>query len=487
MSGQDADTDRTHPSITLAVLSAGGMSYALLQSAVAPALPDFQKALGASETQTAWILTSYLLSASVATPIIGRLGDIHGKKRALVAVLAMLAVGTLISAVGSSLPVILFGRIIQGAGGGIFPLAFSIVRDEFPREKVAGGIGLLSSLLGVGGGLGIVMAGPIINNFSYHWLFWFPFAAVVMSMLLTIALVPESPYTAPSRINWGAAALMSIGLTAVLMAVSQTSSWGWGSPKTIVLLAVGLAVMVAWVRREIRTEIPLVDMTTMRLRAVWTTNLVALLLGAGMYSSFIVLPGFVETPARAGYGFAATVGQAGVFMLPSALLILLIGQTAGRIDARFGSRLPLISGCGFAALGFALLTVSHAYEWEVYVASSLLGLGIGLAFAAMANLIVQAVPADQTGVATGVNTVTRTVGGAFGGQIAATILTGSAVGVSASALPSEGGFTLAFGLVAGWLVIATLAGLTIPKPDRPTGPRPRLAEPKLAGAEAGGG
>ncbi len=486
MSGKDADRDRTHPNVTLAVLSAGGMSYALLQSAVAPALPDFQKALGASETQTAWILTSYLLSASVATPIIGRLGDIHGKKRVLVAVLAMLGVGTFISAIGSSLGVILTGRIIQGAGGGIFPLAFSIVRDEFPREKVAGGIGLLSSLLGVGGGLGIVMAGPIINNFSYHWLFWFPLAAVVISTLLTVALVPESPYTAPSRINWPAAGLMSVGLTAVLFGVSQASSWGWGSPKTIALLLFGVLVMVLWVRREIRTEIPLVDMTTMRLRAVWTTNLVAFLLGAGMYTSFIVLPGFVETPARAGYGFAASVGQAGVFMLPSALLILFIGQLAGRIDARFGSRLPLIWGCASAALGFALLTVAHDARWEVYVASSLLGLGIGLAFAAMANLIVQAVPADQTGVATGVNTVTRTVGGAFGGQIAATVLTGSAAGAAASALPSESGFTIAFGLVTAWLVVATLAGLTIPRPERPGGPPARFAKTELAGAEAAG-
>ena len=142
------------PRVILAVLSAGGISYALLQSLVVPALPEIQDSLHTSESAVGWILTAFLLSASVATPIIGRLGDMYGKERLLMIVLVALALGTLISAVASSLWLMLVGRVIQGVGGGIFPLAFSIIRDEFPRERVPGAIGLVSSLLGIGGGAG---------------------------------------------------------------------------------------------------------------------------------------------------------------------------------------------------------------------------------------------------------------------------------------------------------------------------------------------
>src|SRR3954453_7135112 len=167
------------PRIILTVLSLGGISYALLQSLVVPALPQIQDSLHTSESAVAWVLTAFLLSASVATPILGRLGDMSGKERLLMIVLVLLALGTLISAVASSLWMMLLGRVIQGAGGGIFPLAFSIVRDEFPNERVPGAIGLVSSLLGVGGGAGVVFAGIVTENLSYHWLFWFPLAAIL--------------------------------------------------------------------------------------------------------------------------------------------------------------------------------------------------------------------------------------------------------------------------------------------------------------------
>lgn len=470
------EAKRSSPGLTLAVLSIGGLSFALLQSMVAPALPDIQHTLNTSESTVAWILTAYLLSASVATPIIGRLGDIHGKEKSLLVVLVVLAFGTLISALATSIGVMIIGRVIQGAGGGIFPLAFGIIRDEFPPRRVAGGIGLMSAILGVGGGLGIVLAGPIVTNLSYHWLFWVPLVTVVFSAVLTWAFVPESPIKAPSRINWGAAALLSSGLAALLLAVSETSTWGWGSPKTIGLIAAGIVLLVAWVRVELVARDPLVDMSVMRSRPVWTTDLVAFLLGAGMYSSFIVLPQFVESSTSTGFGFAASVTGAGLFMVPLTIAMMVIGPLAGPLQGRYGSRLPLIVGCAFAAAAFAMLAVAHSQPWDVYVAAALLGIGIGLAFAAMANLIVEAVPPDQTGVATGVNTITRTIGGAFGGQIVATIIAGGGS-------PTEQSFVVAFSVIAVSLVLAILAALAIP---RARGSYAEGVEPaNLVGAESG--
>ncbi|HKT84291.1 MAG TPA: MFS transporter, partial [Solirubrobacterales bacterium] len=263
-------SDRTHPNLTLAALALGGLAYALLSSAVVPALPTMRADLGTSETGITWLLTGYLLAASVGTSILGRLGDMYGKERLLLVTLVILAGGTLLAAVSSSLALLIAARFIQGAGGGIFPLAYGIVRDEFPAEKVAGGIGMLSAILGIGGGLGIVLSGVILEHLDYHWLFWIPLVAVVAAALATWRFVPESPVRTPGKVNWLAAALMTVGLSAVLLAISQTTTWGWVSAKTLGLTAFGVLVSLAWIAVEVRSREPLIDMTMMRVRGVWT-------------------------------------------------------------------------------------------------------------------------------------------------------------------------------------------------------------------------
>src|SRR5947207_2383377 len=212
----DDPVERQPYGFTFALLAVAGVSYALLQSLVAPALPNIQHSLHTSENSVSWVLTSYLLSASVATPLIGRLGDMYGKERLLMIVMALLSIGTVVSALSTSLAPMLIGRVIQGAAGGIFPLAFGIIRDEFPRARVAAGIGLMSALLGVGGGTGVVLSGPIVDNLSFHFLFWLPLILIVGVTLLTHIAVPESPVRVPGRVNWLAASLMSIGLVLVL-------------------------------------------------------------------------------------------------------------------------------------------------------------------------------------------------------------------------------------------------------------------------------
>ena len=474
------------PRIILTVLSLGGISYALLQSLVVPALPQIQASLHTSESAVGWVLTAYLLSASVATPIIGRLGDMYGKERLLMIVLVLLALGTLISAVASSLSLMIAGRLIQGAGGGIFPLAFSIIRDEFPARRVPGSIGLVSSLLGIGGGAGVVFAGVITENLSYHWLFWFPLAMIIFTAFLTRRYIPESPIKTPAEINYRAAALMTVGISGVLLAITETSTWGWGSPKTIGLFAAGALLIAAWVREELRSREPLVDMRMMAIRGVWTTNTVAFLIGVGMYSSFILLPELVQEPASTGYGFGASQTVAGLFLLPATIAIVIVGQAAGVLERRIGSRGSLIGGTVFALTCYALLVTGRSQEWEIYVAAGLLGIGIGLSFSAMANLIVENVRQEQTGVATGMNAVTRTLGGAFGGQLAATLLANN---VSAAGTPTSAAFELSF--VMCLVAVAGALGFAVAVPRRRSTrsggeltvlPEPRRTEPERAAA-----
>ena len=238
----------------------------------------------------------------------------HGKERLLLWTLVILAAGTLLAAVSSSLAVLIVARFIQGASGGIFPLAFGIVRDEFPREKVAGSIGLLSAILGVGAGVGIVLSGVIVEHLNYHWLFWLPLVAVVLAAVATWRFIPESPIRVADQLAGGGAD--DDRLSIVLLAISETTTWGWGSARTLGLILIGLLFTAAWIAVEVRSDNPLIDMTMMRVRGVWTTNLAAFLLGAGMYASFIVFPQFAQLPTSTGFGFGASVVVSGCICCP---------------------------------------------------------------------------------------------------------------------------------------------------------------------------
>ena len=367
------DPGEARQSLILAVLAIAGTTFALLQAVVVPALPDIQHALGTTSSGAAWILTINLLSTAVLTPILGRVGDVLGKDRVLSAVMVALAGGTLICALAPSLAVMLLGRAIQGAGGAIYPLAFGIVRDQFPRDRIAGAIGLVSSLVGIGAGAAVAVA--------------------------------------------------------------------------------------AWVRGELTSREPLVDMRMMAVRAVWTTNLAAFLLGVGMYASIAVIPALVELPRSSGVGFGGTGIAAGLFMLPTAAVQLVVGPYAGRIERRFGSRAQLQAGMACVLIAYVALFDAHTTALELLAATIVLGLGLGLGLSSLANLIVAAVRQDQTGVATAVNTVMRTLGGAFGAQLATTCITASA----RHGLPTDSGFTLAFGVCAGALIVRVLSAMIVPR------------------------
>jgi EmrB/QacA subfamily drug resistance transporter len=450
---------RNHPAVTLAVLSTAGLAYAVLSSAVVPALPTIQHSLNASETGVTWLLTGYLLSASVGTAILGRLGDMHGKERVLLYTLVILAGGTLLAAVSHSLGVLIVARVIQGVGGGIFPLSFGIIRDEFPRDRVPGSIGLMSAILGIGAGFGIVVGALIVEHLPWQWLFWLTLVVIVVAAFCTWRFVPESPVRVPGRLNWPAAILMSVGISTVLIAISYTTTWGWGSPTTLGLLAAGLLVCCAWIAVEVRSREPLIDMAMMRIRGVWTTNLTAFLLGAGLYSSFVVFPQLAQLPKSTGFGYGASVVLSGVYLLPSTVGMVVIGSLAGPIAKRFGSKSAVVAGSGITALAFGLLALEHAHPYDMLLSAALMGIGIGLAFAALGNLIVQAVSPGQTGAAAGMNTVMRTIGGAIGGQLAATLI---AANTAHDGLPTVAGFTDTFVMASCFLVVCTLAALLVP-------------------------
>ncbi|WUH89817.1 MFS transporter [Streptomyces sp. NBC_00433] len=454
-----SETRRTNHQVTFAVLAAGVAAYALLQSLVTPVLPTIQESLHTTQNTVTWVLTAYLLSASIFTPIMGRVGDMIGKERVFVATMSALAVGSLLAALATNVQVMIIARVIQGIGGGVLPLAFGIIRDEFPREKLNGAVGAIASLIAVGSGLGIVLAGPIVSALDYHWLFWLPMIMTVIAAVAAYFLIPASPIRTPGRISWLPAVLLSGWLVALLVALSQAPVWGWGSGKVVGLLIAAVVLAYAWVRVEVGSAVPLIDMKMMRLPAVWTNNLVALLFGIGMYATFAFLPEFVQTPKSTGYGFGSSITESGLILLPMSVAMFVVGLGASRLAQRIGGKIVVLIGSLISTVSLALLAFAHGATWELYIATGVMGIGFGLAFSAMSSLIVAAVPPEQTGVASGMNANIRTIGGSIGAALMASVVTASP---AADGLPRESGYTNGFAMLGAALLVAAFAAILIP-------------------------
>lgn len=462
--GDTTGRERVQHQVTFAVLILATIAFAVLQSLVTPVLPTIQAHLHTTQANVTWVLTAYLLSASIATPVIGRLGDIVGKKKALVAVLALLAVGSLVAVAATSIGVMIVARAVQGAGGAVLPLAFGIVRDEFPRKDVARAVGAIAALIAVGGGLGIVLAGPIVDSLGYSYLFWIPFVIVVVAAIAAFLVVPESQTRTPGRLSLGPATLLTLWLVALLIAVSEANSWGWTSGRTLGLLALGLILIPLWVVSEKRSADPVVDMKMMRIPAVATTNLAAFLLGIPMYAIMAFLPEFLQTPRSSGYGFGASVTASGLFILPMTVVMFFFGLLSGRLADRHGSKPVLVAGGLFTAAACGIFAFAHREHWQIYVASAILGAGLGFAFSAISNLIVESVPATQVGVASGMNTNIRTIGGSIGAAVTGAIITS---GMAHSGLPTGAGYTRGFFFLFIAGIATAAASLLIPNSSNP--------------------
>jgi EmrB/QacA subfamily drug resistance transporter len=454
---------RQHQTITLAALTAAGMAYAIQQTLVIPALPALQRDLHTSYTWVTWVLTGFLLSSSALTPLLGRLGDQHGKERLLVISLAIFLAGTIGAACAWNIGSLIGFRVLQGTGGAVFPLSFAIIADEFPRERVGLAMGLVSAVLGAGGGLALVASGLIVDHLSWRWLFVIGAIVVAIALALVVRFVPESPVKTPSRLDIPGALLLAAGLTSMLVALSEGQNWGWTSAPVLGLFLVAAVLLGIFAVVEVRVPAPMVDMHMMARRPVLFTNLTAVVAGFAMFGAFVLIPGFVETPdglsasvaAKVPYGFGASATKAGLYLLPGSLMTLVAGPLAGIMGRRMGSRWPLALGMLLVAIGAASFAMFHDHAWQIVAGMIVLGTGIGFAFAAMPKLISDAVDQTETGVANGMNTVMRSVGGVVGGQVGAALV--SSWVIAGTTVPAVTGYTAAFWVSA----VAALAGVGI--------------------------
>jgi EmrB/QacA subfamily drug resistance transporter len=463
-----AEPTRQSPGRTLAILGVGTLGFVLAQTTVIPALGDLQRELGASTTGITWMVTAYLLVASIATPIFGRLGDMFGKERLLAIALALFAGGSVVCALSSSLGPLIVGRGLQGLGGGVFPLSFGIIRDEFPRERVPTGIALLGAIAAIGSSIGLPLGGVLVDGPGYHWIFWIAAIMGAGATVTTHLFVPESPVRTPGRVDLPGAGILAVGLTALLIAISRGADWGWGSVATLGLIAGGLVVLVAFAAFELSTPAPMINMRTFVRRPVLTTNVSTLLIGSAMISTFVLVPELAELPKGGEVGFGLTATQAGLLLVPGGLISLMLAPVVGKVGERRGSKLPFFVGCLVTAGALVGMSLAHDTVGLVILWSCVVSAGVGAVFAAIPNLVVSAVDAHETGEATGTNTVMRNIGSAIGSQLAGTMI---ATHVLPSGLPANRGFELAFLIGAVGALVAAGCVLLIPsgRPARVAG------------------
>jgi MFS family permease len=429
-----------------------------------PAIPDLVRGLHASSAEVAWMLTGFFLSAAVFTPILGRLGDMFGRRRMTnVAALAFFA-GAVIVATTSNVWVAVVGRVVQGVGGALFPLCFSILRDLAPPQQTARNVGLLSATNGVGSVLGLVVGGLIASSLSYHWIFWLSAAMALAGAVLIHWLVPESGARSGGSVDIRGAVVLAIGLVIPLFAISRASSWGWVNGRTLGLIVAGLIVLAVWVRIEQRTEEPLANIASLGSGRVLMTNVATIFVGYSIVALFLLLPQLSEAPRSTGYGLGLSASGAGLVMLPGALVMMFFGAVSGSLGARFTQKLPLISGGVLVMTGFLLLVLAHRTRFELLAFGAIMSGGVGLAFAASANLIIESADRLQTAEATGFNGVFLRVGMSIGAQVPASILAASAT--TGAVVASSGGYTDAFAVSAALALAGTVVAILIPRSAR---------------------
>jgi MFS family permease len=455
-----ARTARAGSGRSLAVLSLAALTYSLGQTSMLPAITELQLVFGAGASQVAWVLTGFLISSAVCTPVSGRLGDILGKRRVLTAVLACYAVGSATALVAGSLEVMIVGRVLQGVGGGIFPLCFGIVRDEFPTERLPRAVGLLAALGASGAALGLIVGGVAVEHASYRAIFAVSGGLAVASLMLTRLLIPESPMRVAQRVDLRGAAVLAVGLTLPLVAISEAHEWPV-LPTTGLLLA-GASVLAGWVWLQLRTDQPLADVRALAEPASVVISVATILVGFSMFASLFIIPQLAQMPEGAG-GFGLGATGAGLLLVPCALMMIAGGPIAGRLALRVGPVFPLTVGAFVLACGMALCAASHASPAAVLAGTLVSGLGVGMAFASLPNLIFARVPPEQSGEWVGFNALARALGSALGSQVVGAILAASAL--AGSVLPTEAGITRS--LVAGAGVAALAGGLTCVLPKAP--------------------
>ncbi|MFF0517246.1 MFS transporter [Actinomadura nitritigenes] len=440
--------------LTLFALAIAGMVVSVQQTLVIPLLPELMTRFHVSVTAVTWVFTASLLAGAVATPLLSRFGDMYGKKRMILLVLALLLIGSVVCAVSGSLGVLIAGRTLQGVSSAMIPLAIGMIRDTFPRERITTAIGIVSATMGVGGSAGMIVTGLIADHTtSHHPVFWITAALAAAGLVLVAVTAHDAGARAGGRPDLAGALVLAGWLVCLLLAISEGNDWGWTSGGVIALFGAAVVLCGLWVVIEQRVREPLVRLSLLVGPKSLSANLSSTLLGFAMFAAFTLISGFVQSPSdKVGYGLGGSVLDVGLYMLPSTVTMLVASAMSGNIARRIGPAYTLALGSVFAGLSYTWLAVSNSHGYDMLAFSAIQGIGFGVAYAALGTLAVQHVPMDQSGIASGINSLVRTTGGSVAGAVTASILAGKVI--AGTEVPTLGAYELCFWIVAAGAVLA---------------------------------
>ncbi|MET7466398.1 MFS transporter [Nonomuraea sp. NPDC005501] len=460
----DDPTSTGRPNGIVTVMAVAGIVASLTQTLVVPLIGQLPTILSTSASNASWVITVTLLAGAVTTPVMGRLGDLYGKRRMMLICAIPLILGCVVCALAGSLTPMIIGRGLQGMGMGMIPLGISALRDLLPPDRLGPSIALMSSSMGIGGALGLPIAAAVAEYASWRALFWSTAALGVLVAALIWLLVPATPARAAGRLDVAGALGLGTGLVCLLLGVSKGADWGWSSGTTLGMLGAAVLVLLVWGWWELRSGDPLVDLRVTARPQVLLTNLASIVVGFSMYAQSLIVMQILQLPAATGYGLGQSMLAAGLWMAPSGLMMMLVSPVGARLSAARSPKVTLIVGSLIMAAGYGSSMVLIGSTWGLLIVSCICTIGVGFAYGAMPALIMGAVPRSETAAANSFNTLMRSIGTTVSAAVVGLVLAQMTTRFGTHTLPSEAGFRT--GMLIGCGAALVAAAVTVALPSR---------------------
>ncbi|MEU1458208.1 MFS transporter [Streptomyces avermitilis] len=447
----------------VATLAFAGTVAAIMQTLVTPLIAELPQLLRTTPSNSAWVITVTLLVSAVCVPVSGRLGDLVGKRRMLLACSVPLVVGSVVCALSSSVTPMIVGRGLQGMGMGVVPLGIALLRDVVPAEKLSSSIALVSASMGIGGGLGLPIAAAVAQYASWRVLFWGSAVLAVAIGTLIWFLIPDVPASAKGqRFDLLGALGLGVGLVCLLLGVSKGADWGWASATTLGLFAAAVVVLLGWGVWEMRIKDPLIDLRTTGRPRVLLTNVASIFVGFGMYASMLIIPQLLQFPDATGYGLGQSMLASGLWMAPGGIMMMIVSPFGGKLTDARGPKFTLICGVLVIALGYGLSLALMGSAGGLMLVGMVINSGVGLAYGSMPALIMSSVRLSETAAANGFNTLMRSLGTSIGSAVIGVVLAQMTVTMGGHSFTSEGGFRTGLMIGGGVALVAAAIAAVIP-------------------------
>ena len=465
-----------HPRLILAALAFCGVLVSISQTIVVPLLPSLPAITHSPVSDVSWLITVTLLTGAVFTPLLGRAGDMYGKRKVLLIALSSMVIGSLLCATSSNLTVLITGRAFQGAAVAVVPLGISILRDELPPARVIPSIAIMSSTLGIGAAFGIPAATLVVEYANWHTMFWINLGLGLLDVVLVLLIVPESAVRTSGRFDVLGGLGLSAFLVCLLLAVSKSNAWSAG--RLTILYAVAVLLVPLWGWYELRTKSPLVDLRVSARPAVLFTNLSALLIGFAFYANSLSTAQLVQEPKWTGYGLGESIVVSGLCLLPGGVAMVLLSPVSARISSARGPRFTLMIASVIMAAGYVVRLFTSSNVAGIVIGATVVSAGTAVAYSALPALIMHAVPVTETAAANGLNTLMRTIGQAICSTIVATVLANVTISQAGKVAPALSAYLIVF-VIAG-IAAAVAAGLVLLIPVRRAAPADQVETVRVA-------